>query len=154
MPVQLMLRLDPADWVLVKDGDPSVRTVFDRHYSRTRYADGRKPKLFVGPGQKMVLRTPEGDAIFVWRKFISQDNQDGVNCAVFRNEGPTRSSDLIVSAVRVAKTRWPDERFYTYVNPGRIRSPNPGYCFKQAGWRRCGETKRGLHILELLPDGH
>jgi hypothetical protein len=27
-------------------------------------------------------------------------------------------------------------------------SCNPGFCFIKAGWARCGETKRGLIILE------
>jgi hypothetical protein len=31
-------------------------------------------------------------------------------------------------------------------------SANPGYCFKQAGWRTCGRNKDGrLTILERLP---
>jgi hypothetical protein len=38
------------------------------------------------------------------------------------------------------------------VNPRRVRSSNPGYCFQLAGWRRCGITKiRKLLILEALP---
>lgn len=44
-------------WIAVKDGNATARAVFDRHYSRKRYADGRKPVLFVGPGEKMVLLT-------------------------------------------------------------------------------------------------
>ena len=95
----------------------------------------------------MVLRTAACDAIFVWRKFISMDDQTGVNCAVFRNEGPMRSSDLIRSAMDMAWRRWPQQRFYTYVNSSRIRSANPGYCFKAAGWRKVGETKKKLVIL-------
>ena len=45
--------------------------------------------------------------------------------------------------------RWPGERLYTYVDPKKIKSTNPGYCFKVCGWRKCGVTKhRKLHILE------
>jgi hypothetical protein len=48
--------------------------------------------------------------------------------------------------------RWPAERFYTYVNPRRVRSSNPGFCFIKAGWRRCGVTKtRRLIVLEATP---
>lgn len=148
-----MFRLDSSDWVRVKDGDPTVRNVFDRYYSRRRYRDGRNSKLFVGPGEKLVLRTVAGDAICVWRKFIPDDGQHGVNCAVFRNENDMRSSALIPSAVAMARQRWPDDRSYIYVNPKQVRSPNPGYCFKQAGWRFAGRTKKeGFHIVELLSD--
>ena len=129
----------------------TARDIFDQHYSRYHYADGRKPKHFVGPGEKLVLITPEADALFVWRKFISMDHQQGVNCAVFRNEGPRLSSELIRLAVDIAWQRWPGERLYTYVNAGRIRRKrDPGRCFLRAGWNYCGRTKSGLHILELL----
>lgn len=42
-------------WIEVRDGDASCRAIFDRHYSRYRYADGRRPKLILGPGEKMLL---------------------------------------------------------------------------------------------------
>lgn len=98
-----------------------------------------------------MLMTPNSDAIFVWRKFRSDDGQQGINCAVFRNESPILSSSLIREAMDMAWQRWPGSRLYTYINPKRIKSPNPGYCFKQAGWRLCGKTKSGLVILEALP---
>jgi hypothetical protein len=91
-------------------------------------------------------------AVFVWRKFISKDAQEGVNCAVFRNEGAGLSSALIRDAMSLAWQRWPAQRLYTYVNPRRVRSRNPGYCFLMAGWRRCGVTKtRKLLVFEALP---
>ena len=138
-------------WLSTLDGDARARAIFNRHYSRRHYADGRKPKLFVGPGSKMVLLTPLCDALFVWRKFISDDEQEGVNCAVFRNEGQYLSSDLILEACELAWQRWPGERLYTYINPKKIRSNNPGYCFKVAGWKVCGMTKSGLVVLDIFP---
>jgi hypothetical protein len=135
-------------WCVVKDGDDTARAIFDGHYSRRRYADGRKPLLFVGPGEKIVLVTPDASALFIWRKFISDDNQEGVNCAAFRNEGAELSSKLILEAERFARDRWPNERLYTYVNPRKVRSINPGCCFLKAGWKKCGTTKRGLIVLE------
>jgi hypothetical protein len=122
-------------WFLSKDGDPSANVLFSRHYSRRNYADGRVQKLFVGPGQKMVLIDNNGTALFVWRKFIDgiQPPQSGVSCAVFRNESNVISSVLIHQAVAAARMRWTDRRFYTVVNQNRIRSTNPGTCFKIAG---------------------
>ena len=144
---------DGAPWIPTRDGDPSVRAVFDRHYSRIRYRDGRSPAKFVGPGEYMVLRTASCDAIFVWRKSLPlADGNAGVNCTVFRNEGPVLSSDLIREAEALAWERWPGQRLFTYVNPRAVRSINPGYCFLRAGWRRCGVTKvHRLFVLEKLP---
>jgi hypothetical protein len=135
-------------WHGVKDGNPSALALYERHYSCYRYADGRERKLFCGPGQKLVLLTEKSDALFVWRKFIDASGERGVNCAVFRNEGGTLSSLLIMEAEEIGRRKWPGERFYTYVDPKKIRSVNPGCCFKCAGWRECGRTKGGLLILE------
>lgn len=137
-------------WRLSRDGDPLGLVLHRRHYSRRRYADGRDPALFVGPGEKLVLVSHDDDALFVWRRFIDASGQQGVNCAIFRNESRHLASAMILDAESWAWARWPGERFYTYVNAHRIRSTNPGYCFKCAGWRTCGETRgrRPLVILE------
>jgi hypothetical protein len=108
--------------------------------------------LFVGPGDKFVLRTSEGDACFVWRRFKDDSGQAGINCAVFRNEYSHQSSELIRQADAIADTAWTCRRHYTYVDPKKVRSSNPGFCFIAAGWRRCGRTKGGLVILERVVD--
>lgn len=143
-------------WYPVKDGDPAAYAIMRRHYSFQAYQDGRRHNLynrnrhlFVGPGEKLVLMTSDYKALFVWRKFINKSGQAGVNCAVFRNEGPHLSSELILEAEQLAWRRWPGERLYTYVDASQVQSANPGYCYKVAGWRFCGRSqKRGLHILE------
>lgn len=137
-------------WWLTKDSDLDCAELYERHYSRYKYADGRKRcnDLFVGPGRKLVLRTVRGDAVFAWREFIDDSGQDGINCAVFRNESEHRSSDLIRQADTIADAVWPNRRHYTYVDPTKVRSANPGWCFICAGWHRCGITKGGLIVLE------
>ena len=150
-PAQPQLALARQHWIPTRDGNDTARGIFDRHYSRICYADGRFRRIFVGPGEKMVLITAQADALFVWRKFISMDRQQGVNCAVFRNESDHQSSALIGEAMRLAWERWPGERLYTYVNATRIRSTNPGYCFQMAGWGKAGRSGGGLHILSIGP---
>jgi hypothetical protein len=141
-------------WIEIHDGDPRLRTLYNRHYSAYKYRDGRQPKKTAGPGEYMALITPQADAIFIWRKFFDKSGQTGVNCAVFRNEGARLSSDLIIEAMARATARWPGERLYTYINAKKIRSSNPGYCFKKAGWRTAGFTKvNKLVILEASPSG-
>jgi hypothetical protein len=144
-----------SNWLQRKDGDDQCRALFDRHYPRYIYKDGRKPKLFVGPGEKMVLLHVTEFALCVWRKFISADGQQGINCAIFRNESEEKASKLLLEAMRLAWDRWPGERLYTYVSPKGVRPtmergrPVWGWCFYKAGWKFCGVTaKRGYHILE------
>jgi len=148
---------DPQSvWIQIRDANDSARQIFDRHYSRYHYADGRKPAKFIGPGEYLLLMTRDADAIFSWRKFISADGQQGVNCAIFRNEGVAyaSSSELIKEAMRLAWERWPGERLFTYINPRAVRRKrDPGRCFIRAGWKQCGVTKaRKLLIFEVLPD--
>lgn len=135
-------------WWITQDGDEYCREMYERHYSCYRYRDGRRPKKMVGPGEYILLRTWNCDAVFVWRKFLDNSGQRGINCAVFRNEGKVKSSELIRQADAIAFTVWPRERHYTYVNEAKIRSTNAGCCFKMAGWRICGRSKGGLLILE------
>ena len=138
-------------WYLTSDGDEYCLELYERHYSCKTYADGRKRKLFVGPGEKLVLRTWEADAMFVWRNFVDDSGQQGINCAVFRNESQAQRSKLIQEADAIADAVWPNQRHYTYVNAQKIKSVNPGYCFKKAGWEVCGETTvNKLIIMERV----
>lgn len=116
--------------------------------------DGREPKLFVGPGEKMVLLGNDGRALFVWRKYKSDDGQTGINCAVFRNEGERLSSEILLEAESIALLRWPGHRMFTYINPRKIQSQNPGYCFKgcrmEVYWRN--EKTKTIDLRKVMKD--
>lgn len=144
---------DVPHWIVAQDAERPLRAMYDRHYSHRVYRDRRRPKRFAGPGQTIVLTTPRRDALWVWRKFRDESGQKGINCAVFRNESDTLSSDLIHEADAIADFCWPRERHYTYVRPSAVKSRNPGWCFFCAGWTRCGQTKAGLLILERGSNG-
>ena len=139
---------ESGPWIPIRDGNPTGMSIFKRHYTAR---ERRKVFQFVGPGEKEVLITADALALFVWRKFISDAGETGVNCAVFRNEGPVRSSELIMCADAVAAQRWPGERLYTYVDPAKVKHKrDPGRCFLKAGYRKCGVTKSGKIVLEKL----
>lgn len=143
-------------WRLSSSSDPRALAVVDGtgefvahgpHYSR------RTPgsRTFTGVGQEVVLVTECGRAVwacirqrpprgpqFVWRNNL------------FRNLGAGLSSDLIRSALALTYESWwrrykerPTERLRTEIGVGKIRSPNPGYCYRMAGWER-GPTRRGI----------
>jgi hypothetical protein len=121
MPEQPFLFSD-GPWILIRDGNVSALSIFSRHYSAKR-----KPEMqaqFVGPGESIVLLSPDARALFVWRKERYRlDGQIGVNNAVFRNEGSSagRASDLIEAAVSEAWQRWPGERLFTFVDASKVR---------------------------------
>ena len=141
------------DWIGVSKGDRRAIAIYQRHYSCRQYKGGRRRRQFAPPGETMCLLTEACDALFGWvhNTIPRKDGQVGVNCFVFRNESPCRSSDLIRSAMRMAWARWPGLRLFTYVNPRKVSSEIPGYCFRRAGWKRCGESKSGLLIFEAFP---
>lgn len=145
-------------WVQSHQGDPLGYAMYRRHYSSHKNPHP-KQRQFVGPGEQLVLVGFFCQALFVWRKErpeFRRDGQVGVNCSVFRNESQHRSSDMIFEAMAAAWEKWPGERLFTMVDQKKTakrrgKRNEPGWCFLCAGWRRCGETKKGLHILEVMP---
>lgn len=136
-------------WRPVLDGDPTARALADRHYSRKT----RGAPLFMGPGQKLVLLGADRKAVFGWRYCRYRgDGQEGIECTIFRNEGDRLSSELIREAMEIAWQVWPGARLFTYVNASKVRSSNPGCCFKKAGWKRCGKSQeKDLLLFEVYP---
>lgn len=139
-----------SPWARVTKFDRAACALADRHYSRRKIGSPQ----FMPPGETIVLLGPE--AVFGWWRpapssgLASMNGYDGWTCTIFRNEGPARSSDLILAAerelVRYAASMGPDGML-TYVWDKRIRSSNPGYCFKAAGWRRLGRSKDNRKTL-------
>lgn len=160
VPPARSLLLPLSTWVPILDGDECGRAQYERHYSARKSLSTRRARnahLFVGPGNKLVLATPCRRALFVWwRQRFRADLQVGVNCAIFRNEGAGLSSQLIAAADAIAFSRWPGQRHFTFVDPAetaarRSKHSTPGQCFIHAGWRPCGTTNGGLHVLERMP---
>ena len=144
-----------ARWYPAHKADPRVVALYRRHYTWLRYAPWWKDhrRGVVAPGESMVLLTVDGAAVWVWLRntYPRRDGQTGVCCALFRNEGPSLSSALILEAEELARGRWPGERLFTYVDPRRVKSGVPGWCFIRARWKRVGESKGGLLIFEKRP---
>jgi hypothetical protein len=60
---------------------------------------------------------------------------------------------MITEAAMLAWQKWPGKRLFTHVDPKRVASANPGYCFLMAGWQKtCVVTSRGLRVWEKLPE--
>ena len=104
------------------------------------------------PGQTIVLLTETGDAVFGWWRpcptsgIRAMNGLDGWTCTIFRNESAERSSDLILAAESFIEDCGPSG-LITYVWDTKVRSTNPGACFKAAGWRRTGRSADGRKTL-------
>jgi hypothetical protein len=123
-------------WQVRSHRDPAALALADRHYSRRRPGSGQ-----VGPpGRKLVLVTPCERAVWLshWPyAHLALDGLDAWRCSIFRNEGAGLSSELIEAAMALTAKRWsgrPADGWLTWIDTTKIRSANPGYCFKQAGW--------------------
>jgi len=153
--IQLMLDIPQyGHWLVTHKGDMSCRLLADRHYSRQTVGH----PMFTRPGRNLVLRTTRGDAVWVTWQGIRDDGLDAWECTIFRNESTILSSQLIREAVTATIFEWgamPKDGIITYVDADKIRSTNPGCCFKMAGWKRIGESKkRGLILLQYLSTGN
>lgn len=124
------------------------------HYSR------RTPgsKTFTGIGQEVVLVTSDGCAVWACvrqrtpsrrgtggsrgRTGVADDKPRYVwRNMLFRNLGTELSSELIKSALPKTYEEWikrygslPEEPLRTEIKIGAVKSSNPGYCYKVAGW--------------------
>ncbi|MEX2462042.1 MAG: hypothetical protein WD469_12250 [Paenibacillaceae bacterium] len=147
---QLMMDMPKyGPWMVTHKGDHSCRLLADRHYSRQHIGH----PMFTRPGKNLVLRTSSGDAVWVTWSGIRDDGLKAYECTIFRNESGYRSSKLIHHAVAATLGEWgefPIGGLITYVDANKIKSTNPGFCFKKAGWKHIGESKkRGLILLQV-----
>ena len=144
------------NWLVTTPVDQRARRLADRHYSR------QKPgtREFSPPGRKLVLINEDATATWVtsWpdAQYVHRIYPDAWICTLFRNESPVLSSDLIREAIAI--TRWkygkaPASGMITMIDASKVRSANPGYCYKQAGFKLVGKTQGGLLILQLLEAG-
>lgn len=130
-------------WQQVTKFDPRAAKLADGHYSRRTVGSTQ----FMPPGETIILLSHDELAVFGWwrphpRSGIKQMNGlDGWTCTIFRNTGPLLSSELILDAEHAleGRTCGPDG-LLTYVWDRKVRSSNPGCCFKKAGYRRVGRS--------------
>jgi hypothetical protein len=143
-------------WTRSESGafDVEGRRLADRHYSRRKVGAPQ----FMPPGQRFVLVRP--GAVWGWWRphpasgLRAMNGLDGWTCTIFRNESEQLSSALVLAAelelVAFGAGCGPDGML-TYVRDSKIRSSNPGYCFKCAGWAVRGRNKRGDQTLLSKP---
>lgn len=143
-------------WLISHKFDRAACALADRHYSRRKIGSPQ----FMPPGQTLVLISPEKDAVFGWWRpapssgLKSMNGLDGWTCSIFRNEGPTRSSELILDAERILVAmgfNCGPSGFITYVFDRKIKSTNPGFCFKKAGYAVTGRSKDRRKTLLQKP---
>lgn len=173
---QSLLNFEPSDlWRLSSSSDPEALAIVDglgrfdghgHHYSR------RTPgsKTFTGIGQEVVLVSKDGSAVWavVLQKTPSKRGSGSSRGRkgepdkstrylwrnnMFRNLGDTLSSALIEAAVTATYEAWkikyetlPAIRMRTEIDIKKVRSRNPGYCYKCAGWNG-GHIVRGKLYL-------
>lgn len=126
----------PTGWTVRSKSDSAANALADRHYSRRRPKSGQ-----VGPpGRKLVLVTSDETAVWLthWPfANMAMDGLDAWRCSIFRNESERLGSDLIIEAMDLTASMWgetPTDGWVTWVDTRKVRSVNPGYCFKKAGW--------------------
>ena len=161
--LELLAGKDGGLWRVSSSSDPAALAVVDGtgrfeghgpHYSR------RTPgsRTFTGVGQEIVLVSVDGAAVWAVvrqrtpsrRGTGASRGRDGApddatryiwRNMMFRNLGPALSSDLVREATELTYRLWPSkyggmpaERLRTEVDVRRVRSSNPGYCYKMAGY--------------------
>lgn len=139
-------------WQQVGKFDPRTATLADRHYNRRKIGSPQ----FMPPGQTLILLSPDEQAVFGWWRphpdsgIPAINGLDGWTCTIFRNESPTLSSLMILDAEKALYQTGHDigpDGLLTYVWDSKVRSTNPGACFKHAGWTVRGRSADGKKTL-------
>lgn len=145
----------PTYWHIVGKFDRDACALADRHYSRRKVGSPQ----FMPPGQTIVLLGMMHDAVFGWWRphpaagIRAMNNLDGWTCTIFRNEGRMLSSNLVLQAelALAAIHGCGPDGMLTYVWDRKVKSQNPGYCFKMAGWKAIGRSADGRKTLLQKP---
>lgn len=135
-------------WQRVPKFHREAALLADRHYSRRKVGTNQ----FMPPGETIVLHIP--GAVFGWWRprpgIRAMNGLDGWTCTIFRNETSILSSVLILAAEQFITQCGPDG-LITYVHDRKVRSVNPGCCFKAAGYTRTGRSRDGRKTLLQKP---
>jgi len=124
-------------WEVATKFDARGAALADRHYSRRTVGSPQ----FMPPGETLILI--RDGAVFGWWRpapssgIVAMNGLDGWTCTIFRNESDCLSSELVLEAERQlasVKGECGPDGMLTYVRDKKVRSVNPGYCFKRAGW--------------------
>ncbi len=148
-------------WTRVPKFDSRAARFADNHYSRRTPGSAQ----FMPPGETIVLVREvsnfEVDALFGWWRphprsgIKAMNGLDGWTCTIFRNEtGVIFSSVLIEMAetfLHGNPTPCGPSGLITYVWDKKVRSVNPGFCFKKAGYVRTGKSADGKKTLLQKP---
>lgn len=168
------------EWRLSSSSDPVALSIVDGtgpyhghgpHYSR------RTPgsRTFTGVGQEIVLVTYDEMAVWaVVRQRTPSAADSGVSRGrtgtidnrpffvwrnmLFRNLGGELSSYLILRALETTYREWtrrygalPIETLRTEIDPRKIRSTNPGCCYKKAGFHNARMVRGKLYLDAPCP---
>ena len=136
--------------------DARALPLADAHYNRRKVGSPQ----FVPPGGNVVLLTLDADALWVtstpFAQYVRHDWPGAWVNSLFRNEGPSLSSELIIEATAASRAILgdpPPEGIVSFIDPSKTRRKrDPGRCYIRAGWHYLGLTKGGLVVVGLPAD--
>ena len=149
--------MEPITWRLSHRGEPAALKIADKHYSRQKPGTPQ----FVKPGRCIVFMANDHSALWVtswpYAQYVKHEWAGAWENSLFHRitDSPYLARDLIEQAVAVTRFLYgppPELGIITIIDPRKVRSTNPGYCYQKAGWKRIGTTKAGLPVFGQTPD--
>lgn len=132
-------------WNVVHKGTKAAVRTADGHYSRQKPGTSQ----FTRPGKNIVLLGQDERSVWVSWRPAKGERMDGLQCyecVMFsRKSGPV-ASEQIREAMVLTEEIWgppPKDGWITFIKPEAVKSENPGYCFKRAGFKPFGTNATG-----------
>jgi hypothetical protein len=109
----------------------------------------------VPPGRCIVLWRPMALWVTSWPFFAQHQWRTAWVNTLFRRESGALASQMIREAIAVTRWFWPripELGIVTFIDPQKVRHKrDPGRCYLRAGFRRVGQTGKGLLVFQFLP---
>lgn len=132
-------------WNVVHKGTRAAVRTADGHYSRQKPGTPQ----FTRPGKNIVLLGQDERSVWVsWRPAVGgrMDGLECYECVMYSRQSGPPASEQIVEAMKITESIWgppPRDGWITFIKPSAVKSVNPGYCFKVAGFRPFGTNANG-----------
>lgn len=129
-------------WIEVNIDNTRLLELIQIHFLQATFRKVQK----INPANRLILLSTCGRSFFIWG--ISEiSGTSAVQCMLFRNTSTNLSSKMISDAEKRATNKWPEQQLFVIINSKDVKSVNPGYCFKRAGWQFVKKLRAAQHLL-------
>jgi len=122
-----------ALWVESLSDDELILNELKRLNIKHNFRRSKADHTMYGNNKRLVLRHLTSQAILIWEKQHVAARQFGIICRIFVNNSQAKSEDLLWEAMKLARMRWIEYKFYVRIDE-KAHPKNAESIFVKCGW--------------------